>query len=227
MRKSLALLTLTISYLLVCGFAFDTNETCGKNWVFPLPGGTYADMVCVKDNHSDTVLIGDSRLCFAEAITEDTSVSWIAKGGMGVDWFQYDVIPASKNAFDGKTVVLSLGVNDIGIPHENMNLLLERYKECIDVLKENNPSVTVYVTTIAPLGPMFDGSVQQKNIAYFNMMLRDGFLPVNVIDVDLHLQTYGYDYLQKGDNLHFGKKGCFGTLYCIKEHVEKYREAKK
>ena len=83
--------------------------------LMPFGNTVSADMRGVLTNPAQTVIVGDSRTEGMYETVGDSGVLWEYKSGMGYNWMVNDAVPEiDPYVGDGTSVVIMLGVNDIG-----------------------------------------------------------------------------------------------------------------
>ena len=188
-------------------------KTWNEQYPNMLATGDIRGTILMKDNNSDIVFIGDSRMVFMyyhgidkEAPQErqdlTNSISWIAQSGEGLDWFNEYAFPALYNdaSYVGKTIVISLGTNDLT---GNYNAMIRRYKQTLINLTVLMPGCNICVTTINP-GEGPKGKGYNYRIERFNQMLRTQLPPgIHVIDGYALCDTYIPRTYLPNDGVHF------------------------
>ncbi|MDO4345660.1 MAG: hypothetical protein Q4C50_12770 [Eubacteriales bacterium] len=144
------------------------------------------------------IFVGDSRTVGMGSAT-GTSSKCIAKVGEGYSWFVNTAEAQLKKKLKSKpsaTVVINLGVNDIG----NYNKYITRYKKLI----KSYPKAKFYFMSVNPIDSKYNWgyyscSSMKTRIKTFNNALKKAF-PKQYIDCYTYLNSKGFSTV---DGIHY------------------------
>lgn len=143
--------------------------------------------------YGEWVWIGDSRTV---GLSNCVSIDSFAKGSMGLNWF----IENSETiyAYRYKTIVINLGVNDLG----NVWNYVNAFNNMPDEFIQNN---CIYIMSVNPVDEAMERrygySVRNESIEFFNDNLRDNLREeLYFMDCYNYLQNIGFS---TADGVHY------------------------
>lgn len=155
------------------------------------------------------IFVGDSRMVGMQSAVADSDVRYIAKVGEGYDWMEAEAGPRLREYLDLRsevTVVLALGVNDMG----NISNYISYYQKLV----LEYPQTRFYILSVNPLdekaAAKYGYKVKESDIIAFNQKLQSVFSATQYVD--------SYSYLKNlksfatVDGLHYTKE-TYQSLY--------------
>lgn len=105
MKKKLLILSLMSIFLLSTGFRYNSTDYSWEE----------SQKTLIKDNNTDVILVGDSRVYFLLEHNPDIQSSVCCRPGSKVEWLEETALPSlntDENIAD-KTIVIISGVNNM------------------------------------------------------------------------------------------------------------------
>lgn len=144
------------------------------------------------------LFVGDSRtLGMQNAVNESDpsdSCTYIAKEGVGYDWFYpdgLDLLKASLNQDPNQTVILNLGVNDLESIYQYLNTYAALFSEY--------PQTSFYIMSVNPVDEEKMKDITNEQIQDFNYQMMVAF-PTRFLDCYSYLLSEDFATV---DGLHY------------------------
>lgn len=157
--------------------------------------GFYLDATGKKTGYAEQfIFVGDSRMVGMQASVLDQNIRYIAKIGEGYDWLAAEAGPKLREYLELRsdvTVVLALGVNDMGTGGDNLgnaNQYIAYYQQ----LMLDFPTARFYILSVNPiddeLAKKHGFQVKDAAVTAFNQKLQSVFLGTQFIDSYTYLK---------------------------------------
>ena len=206
MKKKLLILSLMSIFLLSTGFRYNSTDYSWEE----------SQKTLIKDNNTDVILVGDSRVYFLLEHNPDIQSSVCCRPGSKVEWLEETALPSlntDENIAD-KTIVIISGVNNMmeEDPKDIAEHMNEIYNEFTDL------GANVVLCNIGPTGKDIDSDFNRKIIQY-NTEIKHRIPSV----VDLHgfLVKNGFEYRIPDDIWHYDTETDEKILLLLKAELNK------
>ncbi len=152
----------------------------------------------VLDHNSPIVMIGDSR--FTHMIEGNKKnpgrerlnlgIDWYAKGGKNLYWFNNIVKPNLAGQTAGRTIIISLGVNDILFSGLDPDTVAREYQAMLRDISVAWGDANLFFTTVNPICEADGGEALNGLIDRFNQQIKkDHPKNVRILDAWPYLDT--------------------------------------
>lgn len=191
MKKKFLFILLMSIFLLSTGFRYNSTDYSWEE----------SQKTLIKDNNTDVILVGDSRVYFLLEHNPDIKSSVCCRPGSKIEWLEETALPSLKtdeNIAD-KTIVIISGVNNMmeEKPESIAKHMSKIYNEFTDL------GANVVLCNVGPTGKDIDSNFNKKIIRYNNEIKKR--IP-SVVDLHGFLVENGFEYRIPDDIWHYDTK---------------------
>ena len=154
------------------------------------------DGTFVTDSKSPFVFVGDSRFEAQYRYCGNLGGSYVAKGGLGLDWMKMQLFDIYK--MKNKYVIFNMGVNDL----DNVENYIAFYNSFPTEFLNSNKVIVMTVNPINDKIAAEKGFPQtNKEVDYFNSKLKNELRrEINILDSNAYMKKTGFE---TEDGLHY------------------------
>ena len=154
------------------------------------------DGVFITDNNSPFMFIGDSRFVAQSECCKNLGGSYIAKGGMGLEWMKMQLFEVYQ--MKNKYMIFNMGVNDL----DNIENYIAFYNSFPTEFLNNNKVIVMTVNPINDQIATKNGFPQtNKEIDYFNSKLKNELRrEIYILDSNAYVKKTGFE---TKDGIHY------------------------